>query len=160
MRVAVTTERLGEIVGSDELIRLGLDALLAGVDSPSLRLLAGLGRAEEPEAHDLFARVVVELDLAPRMADHPTRLRWDLVRWWCQLIVDERLPFEMCCRLICNQGWSELGRPLALQPLVGWFSEWEDWNEHYSVPREFYREQIIAEARQLLAGPWPPVRSQ
>lgn len=36
-------------VGSDQLIQAGLDALIAGVESPSLAMLAGLLRSEEPE---------------------------------------------------------------------------------------------------------------
>ncbi|MFH9762179.1 hypothetical protein ACH4MJ_30555 [Streptomyces anulatus] len=37
-------------VGSDRLIQAGLDALISGVESPSLAMLAGLLRSEEPEA--------------------------------------------------------------------------------------------------------------
>lgn len=40
----------GRHVGSDRLIQTGLDALLAGVESPSLAMLAGLLRSEEPWA--------------------------------------------------------------------------------------------------------------
>jgi hypothetical protein len=36
----------GRHVGSDRLIQAGLDALLAGVDSPSLAMLAGLMRGQ------------------------------------------------------------------------------------------------------------------
>ena len=52
--------------------------------------------------------------------------------------------------------WSDLGYPDALQPLVGEVIQWEDWNEHYSVPREAIREGIIAAARQLWErSGWP-----
>ncbi|MFE9479072.1 hypothetical protein ACFYNM_10735 [Streptomyces spororaveus] len=39
----------GRHVGSDRLIHAGLDALIAGVESPFLAMLAGLVRSEEPE---------------------------------------------------------------------------------------------------------------
>ncbi|WP_433858746.1 hypothetical protein [Streptomyces kronopolitis] len=45
----------GSQIGSDQLIQVGLDALIAGVDSPSLGMLAGLPRHEEPEAPALSA---------------------------------------------------------------------------------------------------------
>jgi hypothetical protein len=153
---AAIYERLGYTVGSDQLIQMALDALMADLDTPALRQLAGLGRNEESDAHDLFAEVVHELGLAPTLPDHPTDARWELVRWWCQLIVDGHLPPEEGGLLAWTEGWDRLGHPAALQPLVGWVSEWEDWNEHYTVPRETYQANIIAEARRLLDGPWPP----
>ncbi|MFB6963202.1 hypothetical protein ACFCYB_41160 [Streptomyces sp. NPDC056309] len=45
---------LGRHVGSDRLIQAGLDALIAGVESPSFAMPAGLLRNEEPEASALF----------------------------------------------------------------------------------------------------------
>ena len=157
---AAIYEALGYTVGSDQLIQMALDALMADVDTPALRQLAGLTRNEEAEAHDLFNQAIHELGLAPSVPDDPTQGRWELVRWWCQLIVDGHLPPEEAGQLIWAEGWSMLGHPSALQPLVGWVSEWEDWNEHFSVPRETYQEYIIAEAERLLAGPWPPADTQ
>lgn len=157
LRRAAIYKRLGYTVGSDELIRIALDALMADIDTPALRQLAGLTRHEEPDAHELFDQVIDELVLAPSLPDHPTEARWELVRWWCQLIVDGHLQPEEAGQLIWAEGWSELGHPPALQPLVGWVSEWDDWNEHFTVPRETYQEYIVAEAKQLLDGPWPPI---
>ncbi|WP_203671957.1 MULTISPECIES: hypothetical protein [unclassified Streptomyces] len=54
--------QMGRQVGSDRLIQAGLDALLANVDSPSIPLLAGLGKKEEPEAPELFDGGVDERD--------------------------------------------------------------------------------------------------
>lgn len=66
LRVLAIREALyEEIVGADVLIATALSALLDGVDSPSLPLLAGLTRREEGEAHDLFNAVVNELNIAP-----------------------------------------------------------------------------------------------
>lgn len=156
LRMAAISERLGRMIGSDKLIQAALDAVLGGVDSPSLIRLAGLGRNEEPEAHDLFSQVIDELALAPTLPAHPTAARWELVRWWCSLIVDGQLPPEVAGRLIWMDGWNELNYPDELQPLVGWVSEWEDWTKDWDVPRDTYREHIVDAAKQLLEKPWPP----
>jgi hypothetical protein len=37
--------------------------------------------------------------------------------------------------------------------LVGWVSEWEDWAKDHEIPRETYRERIVAAAGRLLAQP-------
>lgn len=147
---------LGETVGADLLIEAALRALLEGVDSPSLVLLAGLGRSEESEAQDLFRATVSELDLAPSLPAERRALRWELVRWWCQLILAGQLRPEVGGRLIWMHGWDELDYPASLQQVVGLVSEWEDWSPDWSVDREDYGRGIVDEAAALLAGPWPP----
>lgn len=156
---AAIYERLGYTVGSNQLIQMALDALMAGIDTPALRQLAGLNLSEEPDAHDLFGQVIHELGLAPSLPAHPTQARWALIRWLCQLIVDGHLPPGEGGQLIWTEGWDQLGRPPAFQPLIGWASEWEDWNDHHAVPRETYQKNILAEAKQLLNRPWPPTDS-
>ncbi len=156
LRSAAIRERLGRTVGSDQLIKAALDAVMAGVDSPALSEFAGLGRREEPEAHGLFDRVIDELELAPTLPTDPTAARWALVRWWCQLIVGGELAPEVAGRLIWFDGWIELGYPDALRPLVGWVSEWEDWRDDGGVPRGRFRAGIVREATLLIQRPWPP----
>jgi hypothetical protein len=155
LRIAAIRERLGPTVGSDQLIKAALDALIAGVESPALAQLAGLGRSEEPAAHALFSHVIDELELAPALPDNPTAARWELIRWWCQLIIDGKLPVEIGGRLIWLEGWDKLNYPDALQPLVGWVSEWEDWTDAWDTPHDTYRQRIINAARELLEQPWP-----
>ncbi|MEU3464539.1 hypothetical protein ABZ721_31890 [Streptomyces sp. NPDC006733] len=50
LRTLAHERAFGRPLGSDRLLQAGLDALLADVESPSLALLAGLGRNEESEA--------------------------------------------------------------------------------------------------------------
>jgi hypothetical protein len=61
-------------LGAEALPMTAAQALARDVDSPALRELAGLGRTETREAHDLFAQTMVELG-------HPLRDRrvvlWD-----------------------------------------------------------------------------------
>lgn len=127
-----------------------------GTRRSSLTQLAGLGRSEEPAAHDRLNRVLDELALAPTLPADPTAARWELVRWWCQLIIEGKLPPEVGGRLIWFGGWNELNYPDVLQPLVGWVSEWEGWTEDWNTSRETYRERIIDAAKQLLEQLWPP----
>jgi hypothetical protein len=58
--------RLGNIP-SEQLVQWAVDALVEGVDSPSLRELAALGRADDPRrASELFPQVLEELgELVP-----------------------------------------------------------------------------------------------
>lgn len=156
LRMLAVREALDEIVGADVLIETGLRALLAGADSPSLPLLAGLSRQEEGEAHDLFRAVVDELDLAPPAPINARTARWELVRWLCDAIARGDVEPEVGGRLIWCRGWNELDYPAALQPIVGWVSEWDDWTPSWEVDRDHYRRLIVDEARRLAAGPWPP----
>lgn len=156
LRMIAISELLGRHVGSDQLISAAVDAVLAGVAGEALAQLAGLGRAEEPEAHGLFGQVVHELGLTPTLPVDPRVARWELVRWWCQLIVTEELRPEIGGRLIWFDGWNELDCPEALQSLVGWVSEWDDWDPNWNVPRETYAQRITEAAEQLLHQPWPP----
>ena len=156
LRVIAIRQTLGEVVGADVLIAAGLDALLQGLDTPSLRELAGLTRAEESEAQELFRAVADELDLTPSLPADPRSARWELVRWWCTEIVDGRVRPEIGGRLIWLRGWNELDHPDALQPIVSWVSEWEDWTESWGVEREEYARRIVAESKALLDQQWPP----
>ena len=102
----------------EDLIRLGLDALLAGVDTPSLRLLAGLGRNEEHEAHDLFATVLDELDLSADIPDNQIDALWSLARVAAAAIVNGDVdPVKGADRI-----WQDFANPLdyppALMPFV------------------------------------------
>ena len=157
LRMAAIRERLGETIGSNQLIDAAVRAVLAGVPGAALARLAALGRREEADAHDLFEEVVAELDLAPEsLPAGPVTDRWELVYWWCRLIVEGGLLPEVGGDLIRWRGWSELGYPDALQPLVGWVSEWDDWSEDSTILRDACRQRIIEEAALLLAQRWPP----
>jgi hypothetical protein len=162
LRMLAVDLEIDRHVGADRLIRAGLDALLAGVEAPSLPLLAGLSRNEEPDARPLFHQVVDELGLAPDLPVDRTARRWALVRWWAQLVVDGALDPGEGGYLIWQEGWSPLGHPDALRPVVGevvqledWASSGEVWDDARKAEGDRLAARIVHEARKLLDGPWP-----
>src|SRR5690349_12611801 len=78
-------------VGADRLIQAGLDALMAGVDTPSLPLLAGLGHREEPEAGELFTQVVQELGWHIEAPANSAAAAWSRIYWLAEQVVDGSL---------------------------------------------------------------------
>jgi hypothetical protein len=152
LRLVAIERAAGIHIGSNRLIEAGLDALLAGLDSPSLRLLAGLGRREEPEAPELFARVVEELGLAPGIpCDHDQAL-WALARWWAGLIVQGKLDPAEGADLILWRVAAELGHPGQLQEIVAGALAADDWTADWTIPLERIKAQIITASRVFLAS--------
>ncbi|MGW4651466.1 hypothetical protein [Kitasatospora sp. NPDC004289] len=142
---------VGLHVGSDRLIRAGLDALLAGVESPSIPLLAGLGRTEEPEARELFDRVLDELGLSGSLPADPTAARLALARLWAEQIVDGSLDPATGADKIWAEVACELGYPDELQPVVRWAIVLEDWNEDWDITLAEIDTNIVQAAREVLA---------
>ncbi|MFE0463523.1 hypothetical protein ACFW1A_30155 [Kitasatospora sp. NPDC058965] len=141
----------GRHTGSDRLIAVGLDALLSGVDSPSLPLLAGLGRAEEPEAPELFAKVLEELDLVPDLPTDHEQALWAMARWWVRLIVSGKLDPLTGADLIWWRVAMELDYPEELQELVDGAINGDDWNENWGIPLEQIKSDIVRAAHALVA---------
>ncbi|MFG2331125.1 hypothetical protein ACGFMM_16045 [Streptomyces sp. NPDC048604] len=153
----LAVERLAyEFVGSDRLIRAALDALLVGVDSPSLARLAGLTRREEPEASGLFESVVDELALRDGLPTDQGDAAWWIVRRALVQIVDGTVdPVEGADRV-----W-DLARPghwfdRTVSPVVQGLITAYDVNDDEPARLEAAREEIRAAARTVLALPEPP----
>ncbi|WP_406414170.1 hypothetical protein OG923_32505 [Streptomyces halstedii] len=139
----------GRHVGSDRLIQAGLDALMAGVESPSLALLAGLLRSEEPKAPDLFNQVLEELGLQPPAA--PRAAKWAMAYWIARRIVNGSLDPAAGSHLIWADVAYDLGYPDDLLPLVGCASNLEDWDENWSVSIETLKKEAYEAAEHLLS---------
>jgi hypothetical protein len=145
-------ERACELqVGSNRLIETGLAALLAGVDSPSLRLLAGLGRREEPEAPELFDRVLDELELTASVPADCEQALWAMARWWCGLIVAGKLDPLVGADLIWWRVAVELDYPQQLQAITEGAINGEDWNESWAIPLEQIKDEILQAAVTFLS---------
>lgn len=150
------SEALQVPLGSDTLIAVAVRAVVDGVDSASLSLLAGLSRREEGDARDLIHDVVAELGLEPAEPIDSPLNRWELVRWWCEQITGGELEPEIGGRLIWFHGWIKLGHPSALQPIVLAVTEGEHRARPGADEREDPRKRITDEAALLLNGSWPP----
>ncbi|MER7001376.1 hypothetical protein [Streptomyces sp. NPDC000410] len=100
------------------LVQMGLDALMADVEAPSLPPLAGLARGEYPQVRELFGLVVEELGLLPLTSEDLAKARWIAARWWAAQIVARRLDPVQGAKLIYQEAATELDYPDALQPMV------------------------------------------
>ncbi len=142
-----------------QLIEAGLTALVLGVETESLPLLAGLSRTEHESAEALFDQVLGELGLPEGLPGDDTDIpgeaaRWELVRWWLRLIVNGSLAPGAGGDVITYEGWSALARPQSLQPLVDKVDAYNEWG---AIGRRTREQAIVTEAERLLAGPWPPL---
>ncbi|SED28999.1 hypothetical protein SAMN05428945_5340 [Streptomyces sp. 2224.1] len=142
---------------SDTLIQAGLDALLAGVESEPLAMLAGLGRNEELEAPDLFERVLYELDLAVEVPADGRAARWALAYWLAGQMVDGSLdPAAGVFRIWCDVA-VELDYPDALQSLIVCAYNLDAWDVNWGVPVEKLKNDAIEAAARFLTQQ-PPAR--
>ncbi|MFH9089237.1 hypothetical protein [Streptomyces sp. NPDC017673] len=100
------------------LVQLGLDALMADVEAPSVPLLAGLARGEYPQARELFHLVLEELGLLPLTSRDLAKARWTAAQWWAGQIVARRLDPVHGAKLVYEEAAAELDYPDALRPIV------------------------------------------
>jgi hypothetical protein len=119
-------------------------AIAEGLDSVSLRELAGMSARDPIEVREVFYSAARELG-----QEIPTnaQARWTLAIMWAQAIVSGELtPYEGS-RLIWVDAATELDYPQELMGFVGLASEWEDQPEF----RVQYEEDMREEARKFLA---------
>ncbi|MFD8598002.1 hypothetical protein ACFV1L_23640 [Kitasatospora sp. NPDC059646] len=158
LRMLALERLVGRQVDDGQLVEAGLVADALGVVAPSLPRLARLAEDGRGQAAALFEQVLAELDLSASLpaddSDLPfERAHWELVRWWLRLIVDGGLRASTGAGVVAHGGWVPLGRPESLRPLV-------DLSPDHLPPdaasRTGLARAVVAEARRLLAGPWPP----
>ncbi|MFF8265236.1 hypothetical protein [Streptomyces virginiae] len=159
LRMLALERLIGRQRHPHQLIEAGLTALVLGVETESLALLAGLGRTEHERAEALFDQVLAELGLPETLPGDDTDVpwqaaRWELVRWWLRLIVNGSLHPGAGGDVITYEGWGALARPRCLQPLVDKVDAYNAWDAIQDRTRE---QAIVTEAERLLAGPWPPL---
>ncbi|MFD4143111.1 hypothetical protein [Streptomyces sp. NPDC058572] len=156
---AARERAFGRHVGSDRLIQVGLDALMAGVESPSLAMLAGLLRSEEPEASALFDQVLEELGLLFQPPVDPRAAKWALAYWIAGQIVDGSLDPAIGTHLIWADVAYDLNYPGDLQALVSCAINLDDWDESWGVSVEALKEEAIEAAERLLSKQPPEART-
>ena len=134
----------------DYLVQLGLDALMAGIESPSLPLLAGLARGEYPQARELFDLVLEELGLLPPASEDLAKARWTAAQWWAGRIVACQLDPVHGAKLIHEEAAAELDYPDALQPIVD-LARALDLPNGQRPDRQRIRDRVTSAARDFLA---------
>ncbi|MFD9245691.1 hypothetical protein ACFV0D_27935 [Streptomyces sp. NPDC059556] len=141
----------GRHVGSDRLIQAGLDALIAGVESPSLAMLAGLLRSEEPDAPELFDHVLEELGLLFHPPADPRAAKWAMAYWIAGQIADGSLDPAAGTHLIWADVAYDLGYPEELEPLVRCAHNLDGWEESWGVAVEELNGEAVEAARRFLS---------
>ncbi|GGU93110.1 hypothetical protein GCM10010260_29930 [Streptomyces filipinensis] len=131
------------------LVQLGLDALVAGIEAPSLPLLAGLGRGEHAQAREMFDLVLEELGLLPLTSEDLAKARWTAARWWAVQIVARQLDPLHGAKLICEEAAAELDYPDVLQPMVDLARGIDLLNDQTLEQQRF--DEVTSAARDLLA---------
>ncbi|MEU2181831.1 hypothetical protein [Streptomyces thermolilacinus] len=150
LRRLAQARAFGRHVGSDRLIQAALDALLADVDSPSLPLLAGLGRREEHEARELFDQVVEELGIGFEAPADPTAAKWALAYWLADQVVDGSLDPATGADLIWAEVALDLNYPEELRSVVMCAIQLADWDESRGIPLEQLKEEALRAVRELV----------
>ncbi|MEU9125091.1 hypothetical protein AB0C96_35525 [Streptomyces sp. NPDC048506] len=141
----------GGYFASDTLIRVGLDALLAGVESESLAMLAGLGRNEELEAPDLFEQVLYELGLDVEVPADARAARWALAYWIAGQMVEGSLDPAVGAFRIWRDVALDFEYPDTLQPLVMCAHTLGAWDENWDVPVEKLKNDAVEAAAHFLS---------
>ncbi|WP_405736325.1 hypothetical protein OG607_44615 [Streptomyces sp. NBC_01537] len=141
----------------------GLDALIAGVECPSLAMLASLLRSEEPEAPALFDQVLEELGLLFRPPADPRVAKWAMAYWIAGQIADGSLDPATGTHLICADIAYDLADPEELEPLVHSAANLDGWEESWGVSFEELNREAVEAAKQFLnrrPGGWPAPPNQ
>lgn len=132
---------IGELA-SEDLPDLATDALVRGLDSPSLRVLAGQSRDDVRDSADLFRSALDEIDVE---LPNPDAARWRIARSIAADIVANRKSPG----LGANELWmlaEDVRDSGDLRIFIGLASQWDDHPEDV----EELSLQIVREAQQLL----------
>lgn len=145
LELAASRAVLG-LLRSDDLARVGVQALEDGCDSPSLRILAGVNASETEEARRIFGRALSELNVVvPSKRDAVMHL----ARETAKEILAGKTGVYLGAKLIWDLTLRASDEELPeLDSFVYAASEWEDRPED----RVAFEEGIVAAARELVNG--------
>jgi hypothetical protein len=145
LELAAARVSLGVMV-REELPAVALQALEDGHDSTSLRLLAGLCAAEMDEALPLFQRALSEIGMPlPPKDSAVMSLSRDMAR---KIVNGETAPYNGAKAIWGLARLQDEDDLVALNPFIGFASEWEDSPDY----RESYERAIVEQARALLGN--------
>ena len=129
-------------IPAEELPSVGMEALEAGLDSPSLRQLAGAARDNFNENGRLFMAVVKELGISV-----PSEAEAGMVkaRWLAGLALDGTLPPYDAARQIYYGVYSRFRQLKELRLIAGLADAYEE-NEN---EREHYTRELLLEFKRI-----------
>lgn len=156
LRLTAARLALGE-QPTEELPAIATDALLRGLDSPSLREAAGASASDVRDARDLFEAALAELGV--EMPDEQDAL-WILVRDTLQRIVEGAVPPLAGAQWIWGHAYWRTTLEGDLRVFVGLASEAED---HPAAANEMEADIREAAAELLQRGhlrPWLKVQAR
>ncbi|GAB2816644.1 hypothetical protein GCM10027176_21670 [Actinoallomurus bryophytorum] len=102
---------------------IAAEAIVRGIDSPSIHQLAGLSQRDDPrDIRDLYRAAMDELGIDIPNAD---ALRWEYVHFWAQCMLNGSLsPYEAASKVSAES--FRLGEPEALRDMYALTLLWED----------------------------------
>jgi hypothetical protein len=141
-----------QLLRSEELPGIAVDALEAGVDTPALRILAGERSLVARELDPLFEKVLVELKF--EVPSRQVAMMTAAKHYAGKIVSGDWSPYKGTSA-ICSLCWDE-DAPRELMVFVGLLSEYGDFeyrakhdNEASRILQEI-EQQIVAEARSIL----------
>ncbi|APU43496.1 hypothetical protein [Streptomyces sp. TN58] len=143
--------RVGDISAS-EVVNSACDALVAGLDTPSLRILAACTRAEaDYDVHDLLPPALAELGLTLHPASGETGQEAAVRAIARRMLAGELQPWELTFRIHRRYG-HELPLAERLAELDDEYGMLEDGDEAVAQ----IDAEVTAEARRLANLPMVP----
>jgi hypothetical protein len=135
----------------EELPEVATAALVAGLDSPSLRVLAGLTAAELDRAHDLFNQVIRELGRPPPAPE--VAVRWQAVME-AQAIVAGAVPAHQGANALWWL-WNDTSDEELQAALLDFEFDQERWEWATPEARPPIEREIVEHAREFIDR-WTP----
>jgi hypothetical protein len=133
----------------EELPEVAVDALIAGLDSPSLRVLAGLTAARMDRAPDLLDRALQELGRRPVASLPPARE----AALWAEAITAGAVPVRQGTQALWAMGGKANDGELKAA-LLEFRVEQDRWDQAGPQHRLLPSRQILTRAWAFLAR-WP-----
>ncbi|MET7990663.1 hypothetical protein ABZU76_07105 [Amycolatopsis sp. NPDC005232] len=151
---ALAADRLaGRAVLPDDLVVAAVRAVVAGLDSPTLPELAGLGH-DDATAPNLFVQVVAELGI--EVPADAAAARWQLLGEALAVLARGDVSVKAGATAVWELD-ARLDYPGAMDEMRRWIAMLDSWIPTDVTPVSFCEDQILQQARELLSGNWPPV---
>jgi hypothetical protein len=138
-----------DCLAREELPEVAVDALIAGLDSPSLRVLAGLNAARMDRAPDLLDRALQELGRRPVASLPPARE----AALWAEAITAGAVPLLQGTHALWAM-WRKTNDGELKAALLEFRVEQDRWEQASPQHRRGIERQVLTRARAFLAR-WP-----